>query len=118
MSNTYDISLGNGKIELTNDVEGTYVGMQLVADASLDADITVKLVQSSDGDNFEDLADTEKTLVSGGDSVFVETFDYILNRLYVDISVGSATAGELTALPSDKKKNLAALAEVVAVHKM
>lgn len=104
MSNTYDISLGNGKIELTEFVTGTYVGMQLVADASLDADITVKLVQSSDGDNFEDLADTEKTLVSGGDSVFVETFDYILNRLYVDISVGSATAGELTALTSDKKK--------------
>jgi len=103
MASSYDISTGSGAVNL-GEVTGTYVAIQVVADATLNADITVKLKQTSDGTNFEDLANTSTTMLSGGDSVLLESYDFVLDNVYLDIQVGSATAGELSLYTSIKKK--------------
>lgn len=103
MASSYDISTGTGRVEIVSD-ESTYLAVQVVADAALDADITVKLQHSSDGSNYEDLANTSTTMVSGGGSVLLESFDYVLSKGYLYVDVGSATAGELTIYTSSKKK--------------
>ena len=103
MASTYTISTGTGRLAL-NDVTGTYVALQVTADSALNADITIKLQHTADGVNYFDLPSTEKTLVSGGDSVYIESYDYTLDNLYLYINVGSATLGTLDVLPSLKKK--------------
>ena len=103
MASTYTISTGTGRLSL-NDVTGTYVALQVTADSALNADITIKLQHTADGVNYFDLPSTEKTLVSGGDSVYIESYDFTLDNLYLYINVGSATLGTLDVLPSLKKK--------------
>lgn len=103
MASTYTISAGDGTLAL-NDVSGTYVAMQVTADSALNADVVVKLQHTADGVNYFDLPGTEKTLASGGDSVYIESYDYTLDNLVLNIDVGSATLGTLDVLPSIKKK--------------
>lgn len=103
MASTYTISAGDGTLAL-NDVSGTYVAMQVTADSALNADVVVKLQHTADGVNYFDLPNTEKTLASGGDSVYIESYDYTLDNLVLNIDVGSATLGTLDVLPSIKKK--------------
>jgi hypothetical protein len=103
LASSYDISTGTGRLNLASD-ESTYLAVQLVADATLDADVTVKLQQSSDDANYEDLTGASGTLVSGGDSILVETYDYVLNDCYLYVDVGSATTGTIDIFVSSKKK--------------
>lgn len=103
MASSYDISLGSDNLEL-NSVDGTYIALQVVSTSALDADITVKLVQSSDGDNFEDLANTTETIVAGENSVYIESYDFTLDSVYLNIDVGTATVGEINIYVSNKKK--------------
>jgi galactitol-specific phosphotransferase system IIB component len=45
------------------------------------------------------------TLVSGGDSILVETYDYVLNDCFLYVDVGSATTGTIDIFVSSKKKD-------------
>ena len=103
MASSYTISTGTGRVSLGSP-SLDLVGLQVVADAALNSDISVKLQQSSDGVNFFDLANTTKTLSSGGDSAILQSFDFNLNELFIYIDVQSATLGELTLFSFDKKK--------------
>jgi galactitol-specific phosphotransferase system IIB component len=116
LASSYDIPTGTGRIEIASD-ESTYLAVQLVADATLDANVTVKLQHSSDDANYEDLTGASGTLVSGGDSIFsgtlvsggdsilVETYDYVLNDCFLYVDVGSATTGTIDIFVSSKKKD-------------
>jgi hypothetical protein len=103
LASSYDISTGTGRVEIASD-ESTYIAVQLVADATLDANVTVKLQHSSDDANYEDLSGDSGTLVSGGDSILLETYDYVLNDCYLYVDVGSATTGTIDIFVSSKKK--------------
>jgi len=103
LTSSVDISTYTVPVDLGN-INGTYVGMQIIADATLNADISISLSQSSDGVNFEPLADTTQTMVSGGDSIFVESYDVVLDNLYLVVDVLTATVGELNLFVSTKKK--------------
>ena len=85
-TSSYDISTGSGEILISSSLE-TSIFVQVVVNASLDADIVVKLKQTSDDVNYFDLADTTKTLVSGGDSDILESTDFVLNNCYVFIDI-------------------------------
>ena len=102
MASSYSISGGSSEV-LISSSDNTFISVQVVASASLDADITVKLKQTEDNTNYFDLADTTNTLSSGGDSVLIESFDFTSSNCYLDIDVGSATTGELTIFVSPKK---------------
>lgn len=104
MASSYSISGGSSEV-LISSSENTFISVQVVANASLDADITVKLKQTEDNTNYFDLAGTTNVLSSGGDSVVIESFDFTLSNCYLDINVGSATAGEVTIFVSSKKKD-------------
>jgi galactitol-specific phosphotransferase system IIB component len=104
LASSYDISTGTGRVEIASD-ESTYLAVQLVADATLDANVTVKLQHSSDDANYEDLTGASGTLVSGGDSILVETYDYVLNDCFLYVDVGSATTGTIDIFVSSKKKD-------------
>lgn len=104
MASTYDISLGTGRAVIAASDNEYYYSMQIVADATLDADVTYKLQHSEDGANFHDLTNTSGTLLSGGSSAYIETFDATLRGLYLYIDVGSATAGIVNIYISPKKK--------------
>jgi hypothetical protein len=60
LASSYDIPTGTGRIEIASD-ESTYLAVQLVADATLDANVTVKLQHSSDDANYEDLTGASGT---------------------------------------------------------
>ena len=104
MASSYDISTGDGKVVLSNSDFDTYAAVQIISTSSLDADITVKLVHSSNGANYEDLADTSTTIASGENTVLLETYDFTLDTLYLDITVGSATVGTINIFTNNKKK--------------
>ena len=103
MASNYIISSGTGRISL-GDITGTFIAIQVVADAALNADITVKLQHTEDDTNFLDIDNTSETLLSGGGSVRLQTADFTLLNAYLFIDVGSATLGELSLLTSLKKK--------------
>jgi len=110
LASSYDISGGSTKIDL-NGVEGTYIAVQVSA-SGLDANVTVKLQQSSEANTvsdtaykFLDLANTSATLTSATDSELLESFDFTLDSAYLDIDVGSATTGTLDIFVSSKKKD-------------
>jgi len=103
MASSYNVSTGTGNVLISSE-DSTYFALQLVADATLDADITYKLQQSEDGVNFHDISNTSGTLLSGGDSSSIETYSANLKGLYLYIDVGSATTGTVDIFISDKKK--------------
>jgi hypothetical protein len=103
MASSYTISLGDGRVDLGN-VTGTYIAVQVIGDSFLDADITVKLQQTSDGVNYDDLTDTTKTILSGGGAVVIESNDFVLDNIFLYVTVGSATTGEVNIFTSLKKK--------------
>lgn len=106
MSSVYDISSGTGRVQISDDSIETFKAVQITANASLNADITIKLQQSSDEANFFDVTDVEtKTLSSGGGSDVLETENFTLDYLYLYVDVGSATLGQLDIFTNNKKKD-------------
>ena len=108
MADTYAISSGSGRVEVSG-VADRYLNLgqlgtlsvQVVSDASLDASITLKLQQSIDGTNWHDLPETPLTADSGANSNLLQTASYYCQFLAVYIDVGSATAGTLTVYNVD-----------------
>ena len=103
MASSYTISDGSGVIQLTPSTN-VFRAIQIVSDSALDATVTVKLQQSSNDSNYEDLEGTLTTIVAGENTVLIETSDYTLDNLYLDVDVGSATLGTLNIFESNKKK--------------
>lgn len=108
MADTYNISDGTGRVELSG-IQDRYLNLgelgtlsiQVVSDNALDAPITLKLQQSIAGDeaidvNWHDLPETPITADSGANSNLLQTASYYTNKLALHIDVGSATAGVLT----------------------
>ena len=102
MADTYDITLGSGRVQINGIVEqkGT-IAIQVVSDANLDASITLKLQQSIDGTNWHDLPEAPATHTSGVSSTLLQTASFYTNLLSVYVTVGSATLGELTIYNPD-----------------
>jgi len=102
---TYDTALGSTNILLATG--GTYVSVQVVAEVATTVGYPVKLVQSSDGINFEDLPeDTASALMlAGGNSVILESNSVILENCYVNIDASGAPTGLVTITLSSKKKD-------------
>lgn len=104
MASSYDISLGNTTLEILKSKD-SFASIQIISTSTLNNTVTVNLKHSSNDANYEDLANTTKTIASGENSVLIETTDYTLDGLYLDIDVGSATVGELNWFISSKKKD-------------
>ena len=81
----------------------TFIAVQVSSDSALDADVTVSLQHATDN-QLIDISDTSTLLVSGENTVLIETFDFTLQTLYLKVDVGSATVGTLSISTSTKKK--------------
>jgi hypothetical protein len=103
MASSYDISLGSDTIELLKS-DNSYATIQIVSTVDLDSGVSVSLKHSSDGENYETITDTTTAISSGVNTVLIETLDYTLDTLYLDIDVLSATVGTLNIYISSKKK--------------
>jgi hypothetical protein len=104
MASSYDISLGSDTIELLKS-DNSYATIQIVSTVDLDSGVSVSLKHSSDGENYETITDTTTAISSGVNTVLIETLDYTLDTLYLDIDVLSATVGTLNIYISSKKKD-------------
>tara|TARA_R110000803_G_scaffold41208_1_gene88693 strand:+ start:455 stop:946 length:492 start_codon:yes stop_codon:yes gene_type:complete len=103
MASSYDISLGSDVIEILAS-ENNYATIQIVSTSDLDSAISVSLKHSSDEENYESIASTTTAIASGVTTVLIETLDYTLDTLYLDIDVLAATVGTLNIFISTKKK--------------
>lgn len=109
MADTYDISTGSGRVELSG-VQNRFINLgqlgtlsvQVISDVSLDAPVTLKLQQSIAGgvDNDINWVDVPKQVPlitdAGANSNILHTKYYYLNKLALHVDVGSATTGILT----------------------
>lgn len=102
MASSVDIATYSSPVEISTTNE-TFVAFQVSSDSALDADVIVKLQQSSNS-QLIDIDGTSKTIASGENTVLIETNNFTLGRLYLSVDVGSATAGTLTIDTSNKKK--------------
>jgi hypothetical protein len=102
LADTYTISTGSGRVEISGVTpqKGLYA-IQVVSNASLDANITLNLQQSIDGTNWHDLPETPIVHTSGVSSTILQTDSFHTNRLAVYVNVGSATLGTLTIFNPD-----------------
>lgn len=102
MASSYNISEGTGSVKLSS-VKGTCIALQVVGSNDMDADVTVKIQQSMNGDNYGDISGTSKVLSPDGSQI-IETCNFILDEARLHIDVGSATVGTLNIFVSSKKK--------------
>ena len=104
MASSYDISGGDSTIEILSSND-SFASIQIISTSTLNADISVNLKHSSNDANYEDLANTTQTIAAGESSILIETTEYTLDKLYLDIDVGSATVGTIEWYISSKKKD-------------
>ena len=95
MASDYNISTGPGEIELEIPAGSTIAGVQVISTSALDGAIILKLKQSSDGVEFNDMPEIPITADAGANTNLLQTNSFVVGTLYLDIDVLSATVGEL-----------------------
>jgi len=95
MASTYDISTGSGRVQLDLQPDTDISGVFVISSSSLDAKIELKLQQSGDGVNFNDLPETPIRADAGMNSNLLQTQSYVGGSLYLYIDVLTATVGTL-----------------------
>lgn len=106
MASTYDISGGSTEIELTGlEPDKDFVGVE-VLQTGLDASITLKLKQSQEGTQFEDLPEAPVVMTTGDAVKFLSSNSYKYDKLFLDINVGAATTGTLEILSVSRETRL------------
>ena len=108
MADTYDISTGSGRVQLSgikprnlNIGELGIIAIQVVSDASLDANVTIKLQQSINGTDWNELPETPLEIDSGANTNLLQTASFYTKFLAVYVDVQTATAGTLTIYNTD-----------------
>jgi hypothetical protein len=104
LASSVDIATYSSPVEISTTNE-SFVAFQISSDSALDADVIVKLQQSSNS-QLIDIDGTSKTIAAGENTVLIETNNFTLGRLYLSVDIGSATAGTLTIDTSNKKKEI------------
>ena len=112
MASSIDIATYSDPVEISTTTD-TFVAFQVSSDSALDADVTVKLQQSSNS-QLIDITGTSKTIPSGENTVLIETNNFTLGKLYLSVNVGSATAGTLSIDTANKKKNVSSVTDIQA----
>jgi hypothetical protein len=112
LASSIDIATYSSPVEISTTNE-TFIAFQISSDSALDADVIVKLQQSSNS-QLIDIDGTSKTIASGENTVLIETNNFTLGRLYLSVDVGSATAGTLTIDTNNKSKNIASVSDIQA----
>ena len=96
MASSYDITTGSGVLEIGGvNPSDDYVGVQ-VTQTELDNTITLKLMQTEDGVQYHDLPQDPIQMATVVSSALLQSKDFNLSKLFLDIDVGSATTGTLT----------------------
>lgn len=96
MESSYDISGGSTQIELNLQSGQDIVGLDVISDSALDAAITIKLMQTFDDINFNDMPEVPITTDAGENTNLLRTNSFLGGTLYLDIDVMTATLGTLT----------------------
>jgi hypothetical protein len=104
LASSVDIATYSSPVQISVSTD-TFAAFQISSDSALDADVIVKLQQSSNS-QLIDIDGTSKTIAAGENTVLIETNNFTLGRLYLSVDVGSATAGTLTIDTSNKKKEI------------
>ncbi len=96
MASSYDISGGSTSIKLELQAGQDIVGLDVISDSALDAAITIKLKQSFDDLEFNDMPEIPITTDAGANSNLLRTNSFLGGNLWLDIDVLAATVGTLT----------------------